>query len=97
MGTGEGHRRKRDPDRTVSAALSRMRKALVLSLVGDASVASQLDCGGGCAFQAEVGGSPRLMLLQVVHTEKHVSVAQLLEMSVTSLRSLFTSNESSNE
>ena len=32
------------------------------------------------------------MLLQVVHTEKHVSAAQLLEMSVTSLRSLLLHN-----
>ena len=37
------------------------------------------------------------MLLQVVHTEKHVSAAQLLKMSVTSLRSFFTYNESINE
>ena len=97
MGSGKSCSHQRDADRTASDALPRMRKALELSLVGDASVASQLDCGGGCAFQAEVGGSPRLMLLQVAHTVKHVSAAQLLKMSVTSLRSFFTSNESSNE
>ena len=48
-------------------------------------------------FQAEVGGRPRLMLLPAVHGEKYVSALQLLKMSVTSLRSPFNSNESSNE
>ena len=53
-------------------------------------------CEATAEVQAEVGGPPRLMLLPAVHGEKYVSAAQLLKMSVTSLISPLTSNESSN-
>ena len=35
-----------------------MRKALELRLVGDASVANQPDCDGGCSFKLRSGGFP---------------------------------------
>ena len=47
MGSDKSCRHQRDAERTASAALPRMRKTLELSLVGDASLANQRDCGGG--------------------------------------------------
>ena len=44
--------------KTASAALPRMRKALELRLVGDASRADQRDCGGGCSFKLRSGVLP---------------------------------------
>ena len=47
MGSGKSCRHQRGAERTTSAALPRMRKALQLSLVGRASVANQRDGDGG--------------------------------------------------
>ena len=45
LGSGTSCRHQRDAERTASAALPRMRKALELSLVGDASVAEAVVSG----------------------------------------------------